>query len=102
MDETDLEDRDHIAALLDSFRSNHRRAISVLFANGERPSVHVGVTDDLVQAGVSAGQLASAIAAVSGGRGGGRPHFASAGLGGSSQLAETRAKTPEIVRSVAL
>src|SRR2546422_7761441 len=102
MDNTDLEDRDHIAALMDSFRSNHRRAISVLFANGEKPSVHVGVTDDLVQAGVSAGRLASAIAALSGGRGGGRPHFASAGIGDSSKGAEARAKTPEIVRSIAL
>jgi len=100
--DTDLENRDQIAAWMDSFRSKHRRAISVLFANGEKASVHVGVTDDLVEAGVSAGRLASAIAALSGGRGGGRPHFASAGLGDSGKLAETRAKTPEIIRNIAL
>src|SRR6266571_4090322 len=100
--DTDLENRDQIAAWMDSFRSKHRRAISVLFANGEKASVHVGVTDDLVEAGVSAGRLASAIAALSGGRGGGRPHFASAGLGDAGKLAETRAKTPEIIRTHAL
>jgi len=100
--DTDLDDRDQIGALMDSFRSQHQRAISVLFANGERASVHVGVTDDLVQAGMSAGRLASALAALSGGRGGGRQHFASAGLGDASKLAETRAKTPEIVRNIAL
>jgi alanyl-tRNA synthetase len=40
------------------------------------------------------------IAAVSGGRGGGRPHFASAGAGDPAKLAEARQATPKIVAEV--
>src|SRR5205814_500146 len=73
-------------------------AVTVLFTNGERPGIHVGVTDDLVAQGVKAGDIAAALAAVSGGKGGGRPHFASAGAGDPAKLGETRAQTAAIVR----
>src|SRR5581483_8480379 len=96
--ESDLEDRDQIALVMDAFRASHRRAISVLFTNGERPGIHVAVTDDLVAQGVQAGEIASAIAAVSGGRGGGRPHFASAGAGDRTKLALAPAEAPAIGR----
>ena len=95
--DSDLEDRDQVGLVMDAFRASHKRAISVLFTNGERAGVHVGVTDDLVQQGVRAGEIASAIAAVSGGKGGGRPHFASAGAGDPAKLAEARAQVPAIV-----
>ena len=95
---SDLEDRDQIGLVMDAFRSSHRRAVSVLFTNGERPGIHVGVTDDLVAQGVKAGDIAAALAAVSGGKGGGRPHFASAGAGDPARLGETRAQTAAIVR----
>src|SRR5436190_1071430 len=75
--DSDLEDRDQIGLVMDAFRSSHKRAISVLFTNGERAGVHVAVTDDLVQQGVKAGDIANAIAAVAGGKGGGRAHLAS-------------------------
>jgi len=96
--DSDLEDRNQIALLMDAFRTSHRRAISVLFTTGERPGIHVAVTDDLVSQGVKAGEIASAMAAVSGGRGGGRAHFASAGVGDPAKLAETRSRTPDIVK----
>ncbi len=96
--DSDLEDRDQIGLVMDAFRSSHRRAVSVLFTNGERPGIHVGVTDDLVAQGVKAGDIAAALAAVSGGKGGGRPHFASAGAGDPAKLGETRAQTAAIVR----
>jgi alanyl-tRNA synthetase len=96
--ESDLEDRDQIALVMDAFRTSHRRAISVLFTNGERGGIHVAVTDDLVAQGVKAGEIANAIARVSGGKGGGRPHFASAGAGDVSKLAEARRETPAIVK----
>jgi len=94
-----VSDRDQIGLLLDGFRQKHRNAVQVLFTAGERPGVHVGVTDDLVAKGVKAGDLVARIAAVSGGKGGGRPHFASGGLGDAGQLEATREKTPEIVRA---
>jgi alanyl-tRNA synthetase len=98
--ESDLEDRDQIALVMDTFRNGHHRAISVLFTNGDRGGIHVAVTDDLVHEGVKAGEIANAIAAVSGGKGGGRPHFASAGVGDVSRLPEARAQASSIVRRV--
>jgi len=98
--DSDLEDRDQIALVMDAFRSSHKRAISVLFTNGERAGVHVAVTDDLVQQGVKAGDIANAIAAVSGGKGGGRPHFASAGAGDATKLGLARAQARAIVEGL--
>jgi len=98
IDQSDLDDRDQIGLVMDAFRTSHTRAISVLFTNGERPGIHVAVTDDLVAQGVKAGEIAGAIAAVSGGKGGGRPHFASAGAGDPARLAEARAQAPAIVK----
>src|SRR6266700_77143 len=96
--DSDLDDRDQIGLVMDAFRASHKRAISVLFTNGERAGIHVAVTDDLVSQGVKAGEIAGAIAAVAGGKGGGRPHFASAGAGDPARLGEARAQTPAIVK----
>src|SRR6266516_572396 len=98
VDESTLSDRDQIGLVMDAFRASHRRAVSVLFTNGERPGIHVGVTDDLVAQGVKAGDIAAALAAVSGGKGGGRPHFASAGAGDPAKLGQTREQTAAIVQ----
>src|SRR6267143_1039499 len=99
--ESRLDDRNQIAAIMDGFRANHKRAISVLFTTGERAGIHVAVTDDLVSKGVKAGDIANAIAKATVGKGGGRPHFASAGVGDVNKLREARARTAEIVREFA-
>jgi alanyl-tRNA synthetase len=99
--ESSLEDKNQIAAIMDGFRAKHKRAISVLFTKGERAGIHVAVTDDLVSKGIKAGDIANAIASTTGGKGGGRPHFASAGVGDVTKLGEARARTPEIVRDFA-
>jgi alanyl-tRNA synthetase len=96
--ETDLDDRTQIGALMDGFRAKHKRAISVLFTKGERPGIHVAVTDDLVSQGMKAGEIVNAIASPVGGKGGGRPHFASAGVGDAGLLPSARAQTPAIVK----
>ncbi|HEX4574319.1 MAG TPA: DHHA1 domain-containing protein, partial [Gemmatimonadales bacterium] len=98
IDQSEFDDRDQVGLVMDAFRASHKRAISVLFTNGERPGIYVAVTDDLVSQGVKAGEIVGAIAAVSGGKGGGRPHFASAGAGDPARLSEARAQTPAIVR----
>ena len=98
--ESPLEDREQIALVMDAFRQGRSRAISVLFTRGERPGIHVAVTDDLVEKGVHAGKLAGQIAAVSGGKGGGRPHFASAGAGDAARLESAREQTPVIVKGM--
>jgi len=99
--ESAIDDRDQISAIMDGFRGKHKRAISVLFTTGERAGIHVAVTDDLVSKGIKAGEIANAIAATTGGKGGGRPHFASAGVGDVNKLGEARARTVEIVREFA-
>src|SRR5882762_5904753 len=101
LSESSVDDRDQITAIMDGFRAKHKRAISVLFTTGERAGIHVAVTDDLVSKGVKAGEIANAIASTTGGKGGGRPHFASAGVGDVTKLGEARARTPEIVRDLA-
>ncbi len=98
--ESPVDDRGQIGLLMDSFREQNKNAIKVLFATGDRPGIHVAVTDDLISRGVRAGDVVTRIAEVSGGRGGGRPHFASAGVGDVAKMAEARAQTPVILRSL--
>ncbi|HSE28281.1 MAG TPA: alanine--tRNA ligase [Gemmatimonadales bacterium] len=94
---TSAEDKDEIGALADRFREGRRGAVLVLFSDAGRGAIHAAVTDDLVQAGRRAGDLVGRLAAVSGGKGGGRPHFASAGAGDVTRLPEARQQAPAIV-----
>jgi alanyl-tRNA synthetase len=98
LDESPVADRNQIGVLMDAFRARQVRGVKVLFTGGDRPGVHVAVTDDLISRGLRAGDLVKRIAAVSGGSGGGRPHFASGGLGDVAKVEETRRQVPEIVR----
>jgi alanyl-tRNA synthetase len=91
------EDRAELGRIADSFREGKRQAVLVLFSAVGRGSIHVTVTDDLVSAGHKAGDLVNRIAALSGGKGGGRPHFASAGAGDPERLPAARAATPGLV-----
>jgi alanyl-tRNA synthetase len=95
--DTASEDRDEVGQIADKFREGKRNAVLVLFSTGGRGAIHVTLTDDLVSAGRKAGDLVNRIAALSGGKGGGRPHFASAGAGDPARLPEARAATPDLV-----
>ena len=92
-------DRNEIGAMADAFRAQAGSGVLVVVTTGERPGIHVAVTDDLVARGVTAPDLANRLAALSGGRGGGRPHFASAGAGDAARLPEVERRAPEIVRA---
>jgi alanyl-tRNA synthetase len=100
IEESSLTDRGQIGLIVDNFRNQNKSAVKLLLITGERPGLHVVVTDDLISRGIRSGDLANRLAAVSGGRGGGRPHFASAGIGDDSKLVETREKAPRIVAEV--
>jgi alanyl-tRNA synthetase len=91
------EDRAELGRIADQFREGRRNAVLVLFSSAGRGSIHVALTDDLVGSGRKAGDLVNQIASVSGGKGGGRPHFASAGAGNPERLTAARAATPELV-----
>ena len=97
--DTAVENREEVLALVDGFRTGKSGAVLVLFGTAGRGAVHVAVTDDLVKAGRKAGDLAGRIAAVSGGKGGGRPQFASAGAGDIALLPAARAEAPGIIAS---
>ncbi|MGE0555884.1 MAG: alanine--tRNA ligase [Gemmatimonadales bacterium] len=95
--ETDSEDRAEITASADRFREGRKDAVLVLFAPGGRGAIHVALTDDLVGRGKKAGDLVNRIASVSGGKGGGRPAFASASAGDVSKLPAAREAVADIV-----
>ncbi len=96
---TALDDRKQIGTLVDAFRAQERSAVSVIFSGsaGPSPAVHVALTDDLVSRGYRAGDLARTIAAATGGKGGGRPHFASGGIGDPALLPATQARVRSLV-----
>jgi len=95
--DTATEDRAEVGQIADRFREGKRNSVLVLFSNAGRGAIHVTLTDDLVGSGRKAGDLVNRIAALSGGRGGGRPHFASAGAGDPAKLPAARAATPGLV-----
>jgi len=97
MTDTAAEDRDEIAAVADTFRGGRESAVLVLFGTAGKGAIHVAVTDDLVKSGRKAGDLVNRPAALSGGKGGGRPHFASAGAGDVARLPAAREATPGVV-----
>jgi len=85
---------------VDAFRAQTRSGVLVIFATGDRPGIHAGVTDDLVARGVTATAVVNGVAALTGGKGGGRPHFASAGVGAAMPLAEAERQGPDLVRAL--
>jgi alanyl-tRNA synthetase len=91
------DDRAELGRIADAFREEKRNAVLVLFSSVGRGSIHVTLTEDLVSGGRKAGDLVNRIAALSGGKGGGRPHFASAGAGDPDRLPAARAATPDLV-----
>ena len=95
--ETTAEDRGEIGQLADRFRAEQKNAALVLFGTAGRGAIHVALTDDLVQRGFKAGDLLNRIAAVSGGKGGGRPTFASGSAGDSARLGAAREAAPRLV-----
>ena len=95
--QTATEDRAELGRIADAFREEKRSAVLVLFSSAGRGAIHVTLTEDLVSSGRKAGDLVNRIAALSGGKGGGRPHFASAGAGDPERLPAACAATPALV-----
>jgi alanyl-tRNA synthetase len=90
-----------LQALGDALREKLGSGVGVIassFGQGKN-TLLVVVTDDLRARGVRADELIKAIAATAGGRGGGKPHMAQAGIPDASRIPEAIAKAPEIVRA---
>ena len=89
---------DEMKALGDRLREKLGSGVAVLAETEGKPMLVVVVTDDLIQRGVRADAVVREVAAVVGGRGGGKPHIAQAGVGDPSRLPEVLARGVEIVR----
>ena len=88
-----------LQALGDALREQIGSGVGVLGASfGEdKHTLLVAVTDDLRERGVRADALVRDIAATVGGRGGGKPHMAQAGIPDAQRLADAIAAAPGIV-----
>ena len=88
-----------LQAMGDALREQLRSGVGLLAARLEdgKGSLLVVVTDDLRERGIRADAIVREIAAVIGGRGGGKPHMAQAGLPDASRIGEALAATPRLV-----
>jgi alanyl-tRNA synthetase len=89
-----------LQSLGDAVREKLGSGVGVLAASFEdgKNTLLVVVTDDLRERGVRADALIKDIAAAAGGRGGGKPHMAQAGIPDASRFDEAFARAPELVR----
>ncbi len=92
---------DEIRTTGDQLRERMGTGVAVLaMAPGEKPSLFAFVTDDLVALGIRADAIVRETAALVGGKGGGRPHMAQAGVGEPNRIPEALEKVPGIVKSL--
>ena len=96
------EDVKELQALGDAVREKIGSGVGVIAASFEdgRNTLLVVVTDDLRDRGVRADALIKDIAAAAGGRGGGKPHMAQAGIPDASRFEDALARAPEAVRAM--
>ncbi|MGZ8375691.1 MAG: alanine--tRNA ligase [Gemmatirosa sp.] len=97
--EVDVPDVKALQALGDALREQLPMTIAILAArldDGKTTMLAV-VSDDLRERGVRADEVVRVVAAVAGGRGGGKPHMAQAGIPDASKLAEALAQAPALV-----
>jgi alanyl-tRNA synthetase len=88
-----------LQALGDAVRERLGSGVAVLAATFEdgKNSLLVVVTDDLRERGVRADALIKDVAAVAGGRGGGKPHMAQAGVPDASRIPAALERVPALV-----
>jgi alanyl-tRNA synthetase len=89
-----------LQAMGDALREQLRSGVGVLgttFADG-KTTLLVVVTDDLKDRGIRADTLVREIAAVAGGKGGGKPHMAQAGIPDAEKLDAAISGAPAIIR----
>ena len=85
----------------DELRAKLGTGVAVLgasFADGKN-ALLVVITDDLREKGMKADALVREIAAIAGGKGGGKPHMAQAGIPDAALLPAALAQAAAIVRA---
>jgi len=91
-----------LQALGDAVRERLKTGVAALgatFDDGKSTLLAV-VTDDVRDRGVRADAVIKELAAVAGGRGGGKPHMAQAGIPDAGRIPEALGRLPDIVRGL--
>ena len=90
---------DQARTAIDSLKKKAKSAAIVLGVPADDGKVMLlaGVTDDLIEQGVKAGDIVKAIAPIVGGGGGGRPNMAQAGGKDASKLSDALAKAKALI-----
>jgi alanyl-tRNA synthetase len=88
-----------LQAMGDSLRERLRSGVGILATRLEegKGALLAVVTDDLRERGVRADAIVREVAAVAGGRGGGKPHMAQAGIPDSGRIDDALAEAPKVV-----
>ena len=85
--------------IVDDLKAENENLVIILACTAdEKPAFVAGVGKKVQDLGVHAGKLVSQIAAVTGGKGGGRPDFASAGIGDARKIDEALNLASEILQ----
>ncbi len=100
--EVTVPDAKALQAMGDAVREQLRSGVAVLAARTEdgRGSLLAVVTDDLREKGLRADAIVRDVAAVAGGRGGGKPHMAQAGVPDASRLGAALAEAPRLIAAL--
>jgi alanyl-tRNA synthetase len=92
-------DADGLRTLVDKFRERYESGVVVLgTVKNDRPLLIAGVTQDLIDRGLKAGNIIRSVAQIVGGGGGGRPHLAQAGGRDPEKLSEALDAVPGLIR----
>ncbi|HWK90500.1 MAG TPA: DHHA1 domain-containing protein, partial [Longimicrobium sp.] len=95
----EVADADELRALGDRLRERLGSGIAVLSAAlGDRTTIFAVATDDMVTRGVRADVVVREVAALAGGKGGGKPHMAQAGVSQPERVPEALGRVADIVR----
>jgi len=84
----------------DAFLASGRSGVAVVGAElpGDKRTLFTFVTDDMISRGVRADAVVREVAAIVGGRGGGRPHMAQAGVEDAARLDDALRAGADVVR----
>jgi len=93
---------DDVRAWGDGYREGGSRRVALVAAQfpEERHSLFAFVSDDLIARGVRADALVREVAALVGGKGGGRPHMAQAGVGDPGKVDEALRSAAGILQAL--
>ena len=89
-----------LQAMGDALREQMESGVGVLaasFENGKNTMLAV-VSDDLREKGIRADTILRELAAAAGGKGGGKPHMAQAGIPDAERMASVVAEAPDLIR----